>query len=405
MSLSSHVRRALLQMFFGLFVAVGLCNAQTSLTLTGEEARSQSGSGLDLLSGYSVAVDGTVALMGVPAFNEGLDVPAGDFDDVLWSAGRVAVFTRVSDPASETHARWQRTGTLKPPDLVGGLEFGTSVAIDGNIAVVGANDTAYVFRRSAGAWQHLAKLSATNPENTPFKVEVEYERGILLMRTADGLRVYHVSPQGKIKQTALLRAGALNGGAFATDGTVIAVGAPADNTALSGSVHLYRYIKHRWVRVNSLDPTDAQSVPTFGTSVAIRGGALLVGAARTFELQNKGAVYVFVRGPRQWQQTQKIEEPPMDEQEQYYHRFGDRIAIARTRVVIGNVATTRVFYGDVRTYVWNGGQLEPAEVLRGAEFSFGFDLDLSLRCLIVGEPQRYFQGDPGSAKVFELDGE
>ena len=65
---------------------------------------------------------------------------------------------------------WFQQAKLTASDAAGGELFGSSVALDGDTAVVGANfdsdagfasGSAYVFVRSSGAWSQQAKLTAS----------------------------------------------------------------------------------------------------------------------------------------------------------------------------------------------------------------------------------------------------
>ena len=93
---------------------------------------------------------------------------------------------------------WVRQATLTAPTGANGDQFGASVAVDGNIAVVGAPvrdfqyasnaGAAYVFTRSGTTWSYAAELKALD-----------------------------------------LHAGDAFGASVAIDGTTVIIGAPQDN--------------------------------------------------------------------------------------------------------------------------------------------------------------------------------
>jgi hypothetical protein len=105
--------------------------------------------------GYSVSLDGDTALVG--AFR-------ADVDDNS-SQGAAYVFTR-------SGASWSQQQKLVATDGAADDEFGISVALDGQTALVGANlanvggnssqGAAYVFRRSGVNWNQEQKLIATD---------------------------------------------------------------------------------------------------------------------------------------------------------------------------------------------------------------------------------------------------
>ena len=100
--------------------------------------------------GWSVSLDGDTAVIGA----------YGD-DDMGGSSGSVYVFTR-------TGTSWTQQAKLLASDGTNGNEFGWSVSLDSDTAVIGAfsKDTvrgaAYVFTRIGTSWTQQAKLLASD---------------------------------------------------------------------------------------------------------------------------------------------------------------------------------------------------------------------------------------------------
>jgi hypothetical protein len=95
--------------------------------------------------GYSVAIEGGIALVGMPDW------------ECVGGGGVVYVFERGAD------GRWRETARLVASDGAAcGDQFGQAVAIDGALAVVGARSrSAYVFRRDeTGRWSEIQKPRA-----------------------------------------------------------------------------------------------------------------------------------------------------------------------------------------------------------------------------------------------------
>ena len=86
-----------------------------------------------------------------------------------------------------------------------------------------------------------------------------------------------------------------------------------------------------------LNPDDDKSGDRFGTSVAIEGGTVVVGAPfadpnpGNGQVINGGAVYVFKQKANTWQQSAKI----VPENGRYFDHFGQSVAIDKKTVVIG----------------------------------------------------------------------
>jgi hypothetical protein len=197
------------------------------------------------LFGISVAISGELALVG-----------ARRDDDNGESSGSAYVFER-------SGSVWSQVAKLTASDGVRAGFFGTSVAISGDLAVVGAfqNDdgdnsgSAYVFDASAG-WSEVARLTASD--------------------------------------------GALNdgfGGSVAISGDLALVGAFSDDDGgqlSSGSAYVFERSEGVWSQVAKLTATDAAESDQFGVSVSISGDLALVGAHVDDDNgDGSGSAYVF----------------------------------------------------------------------------------------------------------------
>ena len=107
--------------------------------------------------GRSVAVDGDTAVVGAPSTDVGSAL----------SVGTAYVHTRGSNLTDV----WSEQATLTPSTRAANDQFGWSVAVDGDTAVVGApgrltyTGAVYVFTRDAnGNWTEATRLSIPNPQ-------------------------------------------------------------------------------------------------------------------------------------------------------------------------------------------------------------------------------------------------
>lgn len=155
--------------------------------------------------------------------------------------------------------------------------FGFSVAIAGDIAVVGAqgddengdeSGAAYVFTRSDAGWSQEAKLTANDAE-----------------------------------------AGDQFGGSIALFGETILVGARRDddNGDESGAAYLFTRYESDWIQQAKLTAADGEAGAEFGRSVALSDDTVIIGAARDDEKgEDSGSVYVFTRSGTNWSQLAKL---------------------------------------------------------------------------------------------------
>jgi hypothetical protein len=204
---------------------------------------------------------------------------------------------------------------LTAGDAAAGDEYGLSVSVARDWAVVGAPGdelgalaeagSAYVYHRVGGAWTFFDKLNADSPaagDNFGFSVSVATRSGPLPTTEAHVVvgapRTDETSGLGRafvfvcsvdegscaIPEVALAvlegeHVGDLFGYAVSTDTDSFAVGSPYRNHAggiRAGSVHVVD--RRNWFLVATVIAEDADDEDFFGTSVAVSGSKLVVGA-------------------------------------------------------------------------------------------------------------------------------
>jgi hypothetical protein len=325
-----------------------------------------SGSGNDLAKfGNAVAVSGDTAIVGE---HEG-DAGATD-------SGRVYVFGR-------SDGGWSRQATLTPDDPQEYGGFGVSVALDGDRALIGARGydageatnrgAAYVFERTGDAWQQTARLdpegaapgdefgvvalqgdtAVVGAPNTDSTADSGGDGGTATRTaTASGERlpdtgaayVFARSGGGWTQQATLTAsdgdADDRFGSSVAFDGDTAVVAAVAEedpNGAQSGAAYAFEERDSGWQQVAKLLPDDGASDAEFGSSVAVDGNAVLVGArgATTDGASGAGAAYVFRQvmsreGTTDWVQSTRLagDGDPDD-------GFGTAVALHGETAVVG----------------------------------------------------------------------
>ncbi len=154
--------------------------------------------------------------------------------------------------------------------------FGSVVDISFNRAIVGANlegkdqSVLYIFHKENNFWKQVAGLSL---ENSDF-----------------------------FDQSSI---------SAAIDNSTAVVGLPSNDTngkAAQGIVYVFEE-KNSWQQVARLTPNDGQAGDLFGSSVAVSGNTIIVGAQRSKTNNGiaKGAAYVFTKQGDRWQQTTKLQ--------------------------------------------------------------------------------------------------
>ncbi len=205
--------------------------------------------------GYSVAIDGDTAIVGA-------------------YSGSAYIFTR-------SGSTWTQQAKLLASDRYSKRYskyfFGTSVAMDGDTAIVGAFDdddngdysgSAYIFTRSGSTWTQQAKLLASDGA------------------AGDGF-----------------------GRSIAIDGDTAIVNANGDddNGESSGSAYIFTRSGSTWTQQDKLLASDGASYDYFGRSIAIDTDTAIVGANYdSGNGRNFGSAYIFTRNGTNWTQQTKL---------------------------------------------------------------------------------------------------
>jgi hypothetical protein len=210
--------------------------------------------------------------------------------------------------------------------------FGNSVAISGDLAVIGAFldpdaaslvGSAYVFSRTGGIWSQQAKLTASDAAaNDNFGISVAISEGTVVVGANgddDGGdssgSAYVFTRNGAIwNQQAKLTAsdpaaGDNFGNSVAISGDTIVAGAEQDDGSGSNSGSAYVFIRSGslWSQQAKFTAADAAADDRFGISVSVSGNTAVVGANNDDDGgSNSGSAYVFTRSGSDWSQQGKL---------------------------------------------------------------------------------------------------
>ncbi|MFN9993675.1 MAG: FG-GAP repeat protein, partial [Phycisphaerales bacterium] len=260
--------------------------------------------------GQSVAIDDDTMIVGAPQDDVGANSNQGSAHVYRW-----------------TGSGWTLEATLIAGDGAANDQFGTSVAIDGDTAIVGSRlDTvdavdgqgsAYVFTRLGSNWVQQAKLTASDGASfDSFGSAVDIDNDTVVVG-AGGDDIGTNSNQGSAyvftrsgstwgQQTKLTASDGSAGDAFgvsvAIDADTIVVGAYANMVVSQnvGSAYVFSRVGSNWSQQSILNASDGTDGDFFGISVAIDGDSVVVGADR--DDLSKGSVYVFTRFETSWTQ-------------------------------------------------------------------------------------------------------
>lgn len=320
-------------------------------------------------------------------------------------------------------------------------EFGSAVAIAGDLAVVGAHEddsaagtntgSAYVFVHSGGTWNQQIKLTvADGMERARFGHAVACSGNTALVG-APGNSVYGETDPGRVYVFERLSAGwsqqaelgAPHGGvgdefgcAVAIEGDTALVGSRYDDTSTgpnAGSAHVFVRDTKTWSHQAMLEPLDAAQTDQFGRSVALSGETAVVGAPMhdTTGGLNAGAAYVFQRSGTEWSQQANLtaSDGAFDD------RFGTAVALDGETAVAGSpwddtgdgsdAGSAYVFVRSVKTWI-HQTKLTAGTLEADADDHFGWSVALSGETALVGSILDAKPTDPraGTAYVFVRSG-
>ncbi|MGC4097782.1 MAG: cadherin-like beta sandwich domain-containing protein [Nitrospira sp.] len=274
--------------------------------------------------GFSVALDGnTLAVAAPPESSNGRGINSNaEADNSAFGSGAVYVFTR-------HHGTWQQQAYIKASNAERLDEFGASLALDGDTLAVGAigesssgggiNSNAeadnsasnagavYVFTRHHGTWQQQAYIKAFNPGSFDF-----FGRSVALDN--DTL--------------------AVGASGESSNGRGVNSGADANNDAFqSGAAYVFTRHGGTWQQQAYIKASDTQEFDNFGGSIALSGHTLAVGAIQ-FITGKTGAVYLFTRIGGAWYDQTFVTGSNSEPEDQ----FGTSVALSGATLAVGAVA-------------------------------------------------------------------
>ena len=111
----------------------------------------------------------------------------------------------------------------------------------------------------------------------------------------------------------------------------------------SGTAHIYTHDGAKWQRIDVFHPKDGQNGDLFGTSVAIDGNRIVIGAPHHGSAPVKhGAAYVYELIEGVWTQTAKLTDESVNDpvempgEQNLPRRFGTAVAIDGDAIIIGS---------------------------------------------------------------------
>ncbi len=289
--------------------------------------------------GNCVAIDGDTALIGAPWD-----------DDNGADSGSVYVFTR-------TDTTWTQQAKLLASDGETGDNFGYSISLSGDTALIGAktdddngldSGSAYIFIRSDTTWTQQGKLLASDgavEDYFGYSVSLSGDTALIGVPYDDiddidyGSAYVFTRTDTTWTQEAKLIAsdGGWSdqfGNSVSISGDTALIGAHWDitNEFHAGSAYVFTRTGTTWTEQQKLFASDGSLDDTFGVSVSLDGDTALIGAFGDDDVGGEsGSAYIFIRSDTTWTLQKKI--LASDGAPQHY--FGVSVSLSGDTTLIG----------------------------------------------------------------------
>ena len=317
------------------------------------------------------------------------------------------------------------TAKLFPSDANASDSFGISVAIDGNIAIVGAylNDSrgtdcgaAYVYEFSGSQWIQKQKLVPSDgAAGDKFARSVAIRGNTIVVGSYyddNKGSAYVFSNSGGVwtqKQKIVAPDAAIGdkfGCSVAIDNNTIVVGAYGDDIQ-TGSASVFVLNGSSWVFQQKITASDAQSGDNFGYSVAIDNNTILIGAMNDDHSGNTdaGSAYLYKRQDTTWIEQTILRASDSGPAQ----HFGYSVAIDGNSAVVGAYeGNGDVVLGAGAAYVFakiNNNWVEQQKLFDANDPCYGDDFGFAVAIkndkILVGCPLDFVDGNE-TGSVFEF---
>jgi hypothetical protein len=353
---------------------------------------------IDDYFGSSVAVSGDYAIIG----------SYYDDDDAGFNSGSAYIFNRVPESGN-----WIQTAKLQASDADASNQFGYSVDMHGDYAIVGAYgnahpttgmEAAYIFQKDAGGedWIQRAKLVANDPflgDNFGISVAIDLDYALVgatgdddvisesgsayVFKRDEGLQSW--SLKDKLTESNASQ-GANFGNSVELQGDY-AILSSHRGTTESALIFKKDAGAETWTEQAILIPADWSAGDEFGVSVSISEDYAVVGSRYedTSPYSNSGAAYVFKRdsGQETWTEMAKLQ--ASDGSGSAF--FGSAVAILNRQIIVGAYSAGKAYLFDrgLGAETWTETVILPQSSIDAGQH-FGESVDLSGSFLLCGAP-------------------
>ena len=396
-----------------LLIPVG---AQNAFAITEEVKLTASDSAAGDRFGGTVSISGDKAIVGSPRDDDGcpIDDPITPRNEADCDVGAVYIFEKIS-------GTWTEVAKLTASDGAAGDNFGRTISISGDKAIVGSpfhddngsdSGSAYIFEKISGTWTQQAKLASPDASfGDVFGISVSISgEKVIVGATGEG----SCGPTGaayifeKISGTwthqAKLQPTTCS--FFTFWGAAVSIS--GDKVILAGfklPIHIYEKVSGTWTEVAKLTASDLVTQNSFGEDISISGDKVIVGNAQSNS--GFGSAYIFEKPVGDW--VDATEDAKLTVSDGDPNVFGNGVSISGEKVILGAVGDDDNGSESGAAYIFEkvSGTWEEVGKLTASDGAagdfFGFAVSLSGDLAIVGARHDDDNGlDSGSAYIFDV---
>ena len=364
--------------------------------------------------GWSVIFAGTTAFVSAPNTTVGSN--AGQ--------GAVYVFTK-------SNGTWTQSQKLTADDGAAGDAFGISVALSGSTVIIGAPNTntfqgaAYVFTESGGSWSQVQKLTADDgTQFNQFGWSIAIQ-GDLAMVGSISATVGQNSSQGAVymfsqsggswTQTQKFSSddgvsGDSFGWSIALDGDTALIGTgfvTVNGNEFQGAAYFFDGSTGTWTQTQKVTASNGAAFDFFGLAVVLVDDEALIGAdgAGSDEFSNEGAAYAFTNSGGTWSETQQL----LADDGQSSDSFGESLAFDGNTALVGAPGVNNS-QGAAYVFDFSGGTFTQVKKLAASDGGegdlFGWSAAFADNTALIGAYQATVGKNvrQGAAYFFERSG-
>ncbi|HHZ65199.1 MAG TPA: hypothetical protein EYN51_06845, partial [Flavobacteriales bacterium] len=368
--------------------------------------------------GLSVSISGNRAIVG------------SSLDDSIGSNSGAAYIYELNNGS------WMQTQILIASDAAAGDEFGYAVSISGDRVIAGSykddngSGSAYIYELIGSTWveSKITPSDGAAGDEFGYTVSISGNRAIVgSLRDDDNgnesgsAYIFELIGSFWVQSQKITPSdGAPDdyfGNAVSIDGNAAVIGSKFDdknnNVLSSGSAYVFEHNGTNWAETQKITASDEYEYFTFGYSVDISNNYIIVGSPNSadgwnggfFTIINAGSSYIFEKIGTTWTEVNKIKASDLDQ----YDNFGWSVSISGNKAIVGshlddyngnNSGSAYIFELDGTSWT----QLQKINSSDGDNYDvFGISVSISGNNIIAGAYGNDDNGsESGSAYIFEL---